>query len=104
MAASLPEKSEAIAQTQLEDITSSTSLEKNLQGDKLHFNAKDGAALEHDLTPLQALKAYPMAVFWALMVSMCVVMVCIPSHACCFSHGSAVFSSAFWVLLNATLY
>lgn len=76
------EKSEGVAQTQLENIHSATSLEKNMQGDKLLHNAKDGAAMEHDLTPLQALKAYPMAVFWALMVSMCVVMV---RHSICTS-------------------
>lgn len=64
-----------ITQTQLENAATSTSLERNMQGDKLHYNAKDGAAIEHDLTPLQALKAYPSAVFWALMMSMCVVMV-----------------------------
>ena len=30
--------------------------------------------LEHSLIPLQALKMHPMAVFWALKVSICVVM------------------------------
>lgn len=58
----------------VEQVSSTTSLERNMQGENLHFNAKDGSALEHDLTPLQAIKAYPTAIFWALMVSMCVVM------------------------------
>jgi hypothetical protein len=60
---------------QVEQIDSTPSLERQLQGENLHFNARDGAALEHELTPLQAIKAYPNAIFWALMVSMCVVMV-----------------------------
>ncbi|KAM0331297.1 hypothetical protein ACHAQA_002967 [Verticillium albo-atrum] len=29
---------------------------------------------EHALTPWQAIKMYPMAIFWSLMVSMCVIM------------------------------
>ena len=36
--------------------------------------AQDRAILESELTPLQAIKAYPMAIFWSLMVSMCVIM------------------------------
>jgi hypothetical protein len=36
--------------------------------------AHDRAISEADLTPLQAIKAYPMAIFWSLMVSMCVIM------------------------------
>lgn len=67
------EKHEDVSHT--ERVVSATSLEKIMQGDKLHFNAKDGAEIEHELTPLQAVKAYPTAIFWALMVSMCVVMV-----------------------------
>jgi hypothetical protein len=35
--------------------------------------AQDRAILEADLTPLQAIKAYPMAIFWSLMASMCVI-------------------------------
>ncbi|KAK0120541.1 hypothetical protein ONS96_010746 [Cadophora gregata f. sp. sojae] len=37
-------------------------------------NAAVGSDLEHELAPWAAIKAYPMAVFWCLMVSMCVVM------------------------------
>lgn len=29
---------------------------------------------EHALTVSEAIKAYPMAIFWSLMVSMCVIM------------------------------
>jgi MFS transporter, SP family, general alpha glucoside:H+ symporter len=36
--------------------------------------AKSRAVLEADLTPWEAIKAYPMAIFWSLMVSMCVIM------------------------------
>jgi hypothetical protein len=38
-------------------------------------NAAIGSDHEHELAPWAAIKAYPMAVFWCLMVSMCVVMV-----------------------------
>jgi len=75
MALALTEKTQGIVRTELENTRITPSLETNMRGDKLHYNAKDGAAVEHDLTPLQALRAYPMAIFWALMVSMCVVMV-----------------------------
>jgi SP family general alpha glucoside:H+ symporter-like MFS transporter len=37
-------------------------------------NPRDGTDLEHDLQPWEAIKAYPWAIFWSLMVSMCVVM------------------------------
>ena len=73
---------EASTGAQIEEVNSVGSLERNMQGDNLHFNAKSGAALEHELTPLQAIKAYPTAVFWALMVSMCVVMVCLALLVC----------------------
>ncbi|KAF8855164.1 maltose permease MAL31 [Acephala macrosclerotiorum] len=45
-----------------------------MQGSILNAIAKDGADLEHHLSPWQAVKAYPMAIFWAVLVSMCVVM------------------------------
>lgn len=38
-------------------------------------DSQAGAVTENELTPMQAIKAYPAAIFWALMVSMCVVMV-----------------------------
>ena len=49
-------------------------VQQQLKGSALTEFAKNGAELEHHLSPLQAVKAYPMALFWALMVSMCVVM------------------------------
>jgi SP family general alpha glucoside:H+ symporter-like MFS transporter len=55
---------------ELEDV----ALDLKMRGTNLNIAAKEGAQLEHQLTPWQAVKAYPMAIFWALMVSMCVVM------------------------------
>lgn len=37
-----------------------------------------GSQVEHELTALEAIKAYPMAIFWCLIVSMCVIMVSSP--------------------------
>ncbi|KZZ99412.1 maltose permease MAL31 [Moelleriella libera RCEF 2490] len=36
--------------------------------------ARQGATTEHALSPLEAIKAYPMAVFWTLMVSFTIIM------------------------------
>ena len=51
-----------------------SSLEAKMHGAQLTTIAKDGAILEHNLSPWEAVKAYPMAIFWALLVSMCVIM------------------------------
>jgi MFS transporter, SP family, general alpha glucoside:H+ symporter len=48
--------------------------DERLRGASLVGTAKENAVLEQNLTPLEAIKAYPMALFWALMVSMCVIM------------------------------
>ena len=37
-------------------------------------DALHGANVEHRLTVREAIKAYPMAIFWSLAVSMCVIM------------------------------
>jgi SP family general alpha glucoside:H+ symporter-like MFS transporter len=50
------------------------NLDLKMQGTNLNLRAKDGAELEHNLSPWQAIKVYPMAIFWAVLVSMCVVM------------------------------
>ena len=50
------------------------SLDGKMAGDELTIRAKHGADLEHSLSPWEAVKAYPMAIFWALLVSMCVIM------------------------------
>lgn len=44
------------------------------QSRQLSQAAEDRAHVEHTLTPGQAIKAYPMAIFWCLAVSMCVIM------------------------------
>lgn len=36
--------------------------------------AQESITVEHNLTPLQAIKAYPMAIFWCLVISTCVIM------------------------------
>jgi hypothetical protein len=36
--------------------------------------AKEAIAAEHKLSAGEAVRAYPMAIFWSLMVSMCVIM------------------------------
>ena len=40
----------------------------------LTADAQESAKIEHDLSPWQAIQAYPMAVFWCLVVSTCVIM------------------------------
>lgn len=49
-------------------------LNLKMQGSQLNNAALEGTILEHELSPLEAIKAYPAAIFWALMVSMCVIM------------------------------
>ena len=49
-------------------------LSEKLQGAQLNLAAKDGADVEHHLSPWAAVKAYPMAIFWAVLVSMTVIM------------------------------
>lgn len=51
-----------------------SGLPGDMRGKHLEALAKDGAENEHNITPMQALQAYPMAIFWSLMVSMCVIM------------------------------
>jgi SP family general alpha glucoside:H+ symporter-like MFS transporter len=51
-----------------------SDLQEDMRGKHLEALAKDGAANEHNTTAMQALKAYPAAVFWTFMVSMCVIM------------------------------
>ncbi|CRK27450.1 hypothetical protein BN1708_004356 [Verticillium longisporum] len=42
--------------------------------DTTERQARQAMEAEHALTPWQAIKMYPMAIFWSLMVSMCVIM------------------------------
>lgn len=41
---------------------------------KLDAHAQTARERAHQMGPREALQAYPMAVFWSLVVSMCVVM------------------------------
>ena len=52
----------------------SVGVDEKLQGARLTEYAKTGAEVEHQMPPWQAVKTYPMAIFWAVLVSMCVVM------------------------------
>jgi MFS transporter, SP family, general alpha glucoside:H+ symporter len=36
--------------------------------------SREAMDAEHSLTVREAIRAYPMAIFWSLMVSMCVIM------------------------------
>jgi len=40
-----------------------------IKGEQLVQLAKDSSDIEHSLSPLEAVKAYPMAIFWSLMVN-----------------------------------
>lgn len=62
---------DAVNERQLE-LATATSDEKS--SSSLEARAVEQTQLEHELTPMQAIKAYPMAIFWSLMVSMCVIM------------------------------
>jgi len=41
-----------------------------IKGEQLVQLAKDSSDIEHALSPMEAVKAYPMAIFWSLMVNM----------------------------------
>lgn len=60
-----------VESSSLEEIS---SLDAKMHGVELTIRAKDGQHLEYTLSPWEAVKAYPMAIFWALLVSMCVIM------------------------------
>ncbi|KAK9327602.1 hypothetical protein V1520DRAFT_314768 [Lipomyces starkeyi] len=47
---------------------------QDLYSNQLTESAKIAAEVEQHLPALQAIKAYPMAIFWSLVVSMCVIM------------------------------
>ncbi|RDW60167.1 putative alpha-glucoside transport protein-1 [Coleophoma crateriformis] len=64
---SYDEKSRDEAISHLEQVE--TPLEEKMHGDKMAIAAKEAATLEHELSPLEAIKAYPMAIFWSIMVS-----------------------------------
>ncbi|KAJ4857534.1 sugar transporter domain-containing protein [Trichoderma breve] len=64
------EKSLAVAHAEDLPIEPNEKLAINEVADK----AKQGAEAEHNLHPLKALRLYPKAIFWCLVVSACVIM------------------------------
>lgn len=48
--------------------------EDSLDANVIEARAREHAEAEHALTPLQAIRAYPMAIFWCLVASTCVIM------------------------------
>lgn len=65
------EESKALQDSQLEAITSPNEKMGEAQ---IIEQAKEATEIEHTLSVMECVKNYPMAIFWSLMVSMCVVM------------------------------
>jgi MFS transporter, SP family, general alpha glucoside:H+ symporter len=72
-AAAMDEKKNIVTSAHFENVTH-LPLEEKMTGDILHEYAKVGAYVEHQLSAWEAIKTYPKAIFWSLMVSMWVVM------------------------------
>ncbi|OBT53462.1 hypothetical protein VE04_06246 [Pseudogymnoascus sp. 24MN13] len=66
-------KDDFVSQSTHVELTTSLS-QKRAGAEAFEARARDGNEIEHALSPLEAIKAYLMAIFWCLMVSMCVVM------------------------------
>jgi SP family general alpha glucoside:H+ symporter-like MFS transporter len=64
------EKSDDDALSHLEDIET----DEKINHSRLDLVMRDGTDPERDLPPFEAIKAYPMAIFWAVLVSMTVIM------------------------------
>ena len=72
MMSDLPtETSKVVQDSQLEAITSPN--EKMGEAQMIE-QAKEATETDHTLSVMQCVKNYPMAIFWSIMVSMCVVM------------------------------
>jgi MFS transporter, SP family, general alpha glucoside:H+ symporter len=72
MMSDLPaDTSKAVQHSQLEAITSPN---EKMGGAQIIEQAKEATEIEHTLSVMACVKNYPMAIFWSLMVSMCVVM------------------------------
>lgn len=75
----MPPSTLHVEQRDLSDAESDRHHEREWRDEKWHNGrlsqaAEDRAHVEQTLTPGQAIKAYPMAIFWCLAVSMCVIM------------------------------
>ena len=57
------------------EITNSVQVEHvDAASDKVGLVAKQANEAAHEMTLREAMASYPMAIFWSLMVSMCVIM------------------------------
>ncbi len=65
------ETSKAMEHSQLEAIASPNEKMGEAQ---IIEQAKEATEIEHTLSVMECVKNYPMAIFWSIMVSMCVVM------------------------------
>lgn len=57
--------------SQLEAVTSRN---EKMGETQIIEQAKEATEIEHTLSVVECVKNYPMAIFWSIMVSMCVVM------------------------------
>lgn len=67
----LTETSKVVQHSQIEAITSPNEKMGEVQ---IIEQAKEATEIEHTLSVIECVKNYPMAIFWSIMVSMCVVM------------------------------
>ena len=65
------ETTKAMQHSHLEAVTSPNEKMGEAQ---IIEQAKEAAEIEHTLSVMECVKNYPMAIFWSIMVSMCVVM------------------------------
>lgn len=68
MATTVESQKAAEENTHLEEVP--TNLNEKLTGAVLDEYARGGVKNEHEMTPWEAIKTHPMALFWCLMVSM----------------------------------
>lgn len=61
----------AMQHSQLEAVTSPN---EKLGETQIIEQAKEATETQHTLSVMECVKNYPMAIFWSIMVSMCVVM------------------------------
>jgi SP family general alpha glucoside:H+ symporter-like MFS transporter len=72
MMSDLPtETGKAVQHSHLEAVTSPNEKMGEAQ---IVEQAKEATEIEHTLSVMECVKNYPMAIFWSIMVSMCVVM------------------------------
>lgn len=65
------ETGKAMEHSQLEAITSP---DEKMSEAQMIEQAKEATEMDHTLSVVECVKNYPMAIFWSIMVSMCVVM------------------------------